>query len=687
MCTKSFSLVRKKYNCVACGDVVCSQCTVHQLVSTQALAADGPAAGPNAGPGRRKARICVKCSSGMQASELPRRRGSMRPSAESSSSGRSSGQRSDVVNRSFLSDSSGGAPSMDSRPSSLLMPSGADDSSASASSGSFSASSSGNGSARKQAPGLFALRQQSASMGKRTSERSSKASTTSSADDMAAGGLHDDADGEDADGETVEVEQRFPQLLGGSILSPAPVELDLGVGKYKETYMLQAQTAEVLDMSDDDDGAGDFTNTEGDFTISEGDFTNSEGDFTYTEGTTRQATAEELQLTPLRAETVDVDVEVASFLTNEENSIDAMDEPGGGGGSSGDVSDSDSDTSNFLTVDENSRIVRMSSSLPARGRTPPPQLPADARESLSLMDGLIVEEMVPENAGGRSSAPRRSTLEHSSVEGLAAEGEEEIPVVIRKIAKRVVVGGGRRSRERKPVNPKVQAVVVESIAESESKQQAKQQAGEAGDPAGEAAAAPTIQLADLQVHLDRMNEISDNLRSLRSGMSATEKKATTQSAMAALESFETKAKADAAAKIAAGFVSAFERSRGLHDRATLSASMASLSASIAASGASSASTAALASSVASLLSSTGGAYPRTSLFNLTLAMGDGSFREFLVDSSFDEVAESPDGSGIGWVTVHSHTTGKVYFYNESCGLTSWTLPGPDTYKGAVYMVL
>lgn len=660
MCTKSFSLVRKKYNCVACGDVICNQCSVHQLVTSQSLAVEGP--------GKRKARICVKCSSGMQTQELPRRRGSLRPSNESSSSGRPSSQRSkrsDEMSRSFLSDTSGGAPSMDSRPSSFLVANGYDDASATASSsgnGSFSASS-GSGS-RKQAPNIYALRQQSASMGKRTSERSSKASTSSSTEDMAASGLHDDENSDDQDGggETTEVEQRFPQLLGNSILASTPVELDLGVGKYKETYKMQAQTAEVFELSDDDD-VGDFTNTEG-------------SGYQHHNSANADADADALHLTPLRAETVDVDVEVASFLTNEENSID---DEAASGANSGDVSDSDSDTSNFLTVDENSRIVRMSS-FSSRGRTPPPQLPADAGEPLSVvMDGLIVEEMVPENASSRPSDPRRSSV-HQVPESIAVEGEDEIPVVIRKIAKRVVVGGGRRSRERRPVNPKVQAVVVESIAESESKQQ--QQANESADPSSDAPAAPpapTIQLSDLQVHLDRMNEISENLRSLRSGMAATEKKATTQSAMAALESFETKAKADAAAKIAAGFVSAFERSRGLNDRASLS-----LSSMVSTGGG--ASTASLASSVASLLSSSG-VYPRTSLFNLTLAMGDGSFREYLVDSSFMDVSENPDGSGIGWMTVHSRTTGKVYYYNESCGLTSWTLPGPDTYKGAVYMVL
>lgn len=636
VCTKSFSLVRKKYNCVACGDVICNTCSVHQLVTTHGIVAEGP--------GKRKARICIKCSSGMQTQELPRRRGSLRPSYESSSSSRSSslrGKHSDLeMSGSFLSNHSGGAASMDSRPSSFLGSNGYTDDSNVTSSNSGSHSGTGN---RRQMSGLHP-RPQSASMGKRMSERSSKASTTSSADDMAASGLHDhDADVSSDDGDGTEVEQRYPQVLSGSILSAPSVELDLGVGKYKETYMMQAQTAETIDLGDGDDydAAGDFTNTEGDFTNTEGDFTNTEGDFTNTESTS----ASPLHLTPLRAETIEV-------------------------AGNGDVSDSDSDTSNFLTVDENSRIVRMSS-FSSRGRTPPPQVPADIGEPIQVMEELIVEEMVPENLSSTGGLESVTTL----------DDEDEIPIVIRKVAKRVVVGGGRRSRERRPVNPKVQAVVAESIAVSEIEQHRKKSA-ESPDPTAESDAAPptpTIQLSDLQVHLDRMNEISENLRTLRSDMSATKKKATTASAMAALESFETKAKADAAAKIAAGFVSAFERSRGLNDRASLSLSSSMMS------NKSGGGATLLSASMASMLAQA--SYPRTSLFNLTLAMGDGSFREFLIDSVFDDVLENPDGSGIGWMSVHSRTTGKVYFYNESCGLTSWTLPGPDTYKGAVYMVL
>lgn len=615
----------------------------------------------------------------MQTQELPRR-GSLRPSDAASDSSRSShnastpgargrashGKNSESeITRSFLSDSGRGHSSMDSRPSSLL----GDD----------------TGSVRKQVPNMFQFRPQSASMGK--SERSSKASTSSSTEDMIA---HEDNDDE------IETENSYAQILSDSILSQTTVELDLGIGKYKDTYMpAQAQTAEVIEIEED----GDFTNMQpqamkaevveleddGDFTVTEmqaqtiemhaqtiemveleedGDFTNV-GDFTkvvdfasgHGRGSVQIHRPRKSAPTPTSLE-----IEVASFLTAEENSIDMH---------SGDVSDSDSDTSNFLTVDENSRIVRSSTVSEMTSRRAPPPMPTDVAEPLPVIEALIVEEIMPENSSGE---PLSSGGEQRNPEAVLED--DDVPVVIRKVAKKMLGHGGRRSREKRPVNPKVQEVVSGSIAESEAAAAAKEKENtslEATDePSAEPSAEPpkpaqpTIQLSDLQVHLDRMNEISASLRHLRSDMAASTAHGPS-TAMAALESFETKAKADAAAKIAAGFVSAFERSRGLADRASLSASMLS--------------------AAAPPVQPVAQVFPRTSLFNLKFAMGDGSFREFLIDSSFVDTSENPDGSGIGWVTVTSRTTGKVYYYNESCGLTSWTLPGPDTYRGAIYMVL
>ncbi|CAI5744717.1 unnamed protein product [Peronospora destructor] len=68
VCTRSFSLVRKKYNCAACGDVICSQCSVFELVTAHQRLSDLSSPG-----GKRKTRICIKCSSKMQSRELPRR--------------------------------------------------------------------------------------------------------------------------------------------------------------------------------------------------------------------------------------------------------------------------------------------------------------------------------------------------------------------------------------------------------------------------------------------------------------------------------------------------------------------------------------------------------------------------------------------------------------------------------------
>ncbi|RHY85174.1 hypothetical protein DYB37_000800 [Aphanomyces astaci] len=46
ICTRGFSLVRKKYNCQACGEVVCNQCSLVQLI----------------GPKRTKTRVCIGCN-------------------------------------------------------------------------------------------------------------------------------------------------------------------------------------------------------------------------------------------------------------------------------------------------------------------------------------------------------------------------------------------------------------------------------------------------------------------------------------------------------------------------------------------------------------------------------------------------------------------------------------------------
>ncbi|KAL4167258.1 hypothetical protein KRP22_012744 [Phytophthora ramorum] len=672
VCTRSFSLVRKKYNCDGCGDVICSQCSVHQLVTAHQRLSDLSAPG-----GKRKARICAKCSIRMKERELPRRassarqsdisrvssEGSIRSSLASNNSflGRShvsAGKTSDETRRSFLSDSTAGTSSLDS----------VDDGSRGSGNGSTTAG------ARKQVPNMFQFRPTSSSMGK--SERLSKASTSPS------------SPGDEED--RLDVEELQPQLLGDSILAPAPVELDLGVGKYKQTFTqeptrtdkdYEAEAAELAEYSDSDeegfseDDAGNFLNTEGSSHVRE-------------------------SLSQATVMTLDMDmptvhkVEVASFLTEEENAnLDTV--------------SNDSDSASFLTVDENSKIVE-SRSFGGRSEAPvpvqveeliveeilPETMRTVPRRSMELeeaeVEELVIEEIQPVNVG---IVPRRSMeseeleleeIQPSSVprRNIEAEVEEvEVPMVVRKVAKRLVVGsGGRRSHNSRrspaprpsgapPPPPNVAAMLTDSIASagaSKKAQVASNGSRAAPPPTPAAAPAPmstpapeedTLKVEDLQVHLDRMNQISANLRDMRKEMKeTTEAPASTQSAMAALTTFETKANAERAAKIAANFISLLDRNAAPAARRAQQQ-----------------------------LKQLGG--PRTSLFNLTLAMGDGSFVDYLMDSTFEDVGESPDGTGLGWQSVQSQTTGKQYFFNQNCALASWTLPGPDVFRGTLYIVL
>ncbi|RLN51624.1 hypothetical protein BBJ28_00025838, partial [Nothophytophthora sp. Chile5] len=640
VCTRSFSLVRKKYNCAACGDVICASCSVHQLVTTQQRLSDAAAPG-----GKRKARICVQCSSAMRTTELPRRAsaatrpssedGSGRASVASSSYGygsgkgatllaqrastngsilmaqrASTGKRSDEFRRSFVSD--GGTGSLDSTASS-------DDSGGGSVHPTGTSAAAAKGGRKTQVPNMFQFRGLSTSMG--ASERSSKASTSPSSpgDDTADDALL-----------SLEVEELQPQLLGDSILSAAagPAELlDLDVGQYKSAPGRQerdyeAEAAELAEYSDSEDGddAGNFLHTE-------------------------QLQVVRQSLSQATVVTLDADaptvhkVEVASFLTAEENaSLDAASD--------------DSDSASFLTVDENSRIVRSQdgASFGRRAGVAGAPVPVQVEELIVeelIVEELIVEEILPENSG---SVPRRSI-----------ETEVEVPMVVRKVAKRMLGSVGRRSRERRaaaprppgapPAPPAVEDVLADSLA-SASEAAKDSQAAPPPTPEEE-----TLKLADLQVHLDRMDQISASLRDLRQGMKeTTEAPASTQSAMAALTTFETKANAERAAKIAANFISLLDRQAAPAARRAQQ-----------------------------YLKQRGG--PRASLFNLTLAMGDGSFVDYLADSTFEDVGESPDGAGFGWQAVLSRTTGKQYFFNQSCALASWTLPGPDAFRGTLYMVL
>ncbi|KAL7689413.1 putative FYVE zinc finger, Zinc finger, FYVE/PHD-type, Zinc finger, RING/FYVE/PHD-type [Plasmopara halstedii] len=634
VCTRSFSLVRKKYNCAACGDVICSQCSVLELVTALQRLSDLSAPG-----GKRKTRICVKCSSKMQSRELPRRSSSARQSDSSrvSSEGSirssvsngsflarsnvSAGKIVDENRRSFLSDSTTGTSSRDS----------VEDKNQNC----------GNGSTglRNQTPNSFQFRAMSPSVNK-----IERIFTSPSSPGVGENQL-----------DVVELQ---PQLLSDrNLASTTRVELDLGIGKYKETNTLQptrferdytAEAAELAEYSDEEeeytgDDAGNFLHTEG---------------HGYTALLSSQSQAIMMNMdTPTVHK-----VEMASFLTEEENAgLDTM--------------SSDSDSASYLTVDENSKIVESES----------------LSESTSYLDSveieeLTVEEVEPLNVG---IALRRS---HESVElnvvenelesmcspiRLSVEMEEvEVPVMVHKVTKKLVVGlGGRHSQEsmrapapRPPSAKLVVDMLTTSMANSSGTLKARDappQIPLASQVSKEALtegvktseSEETLQVEALQAHLDRMNQISASLRNLREEMnSTTETPASTQTAMAALTTFESKANADRAAKIAANFISLLDWNAAPAARRAQQDLKQHVE-------------------------------PRTSLFNLTLAMGDGSFVDYLVDSTFEDVGESPDGTGIGWQTVISQTTGKQYFFNQNCALASWTLPGPDVFRGMLYKVL
>ncbi|ETW07762.1 hypothetical protein H310_02203 [Aphanomyces invadans] len=57
----------------------------------------------------------------------------------------------------------------------------------------------------------------------------------------------------------------------------------------------------------------------------------------------------------------------------------------------------------------------------------------------------------------------------------------------------------------------------------------------------------------------------------------------------------------------------------------------------------------------------------------------GGFVSFLEDSSFTPAAptDADDNHPEGWTSVHSKVSGKMYYYNPSCGKTSWTMPEED----------
>ncbi|KAJ0403072.1 hypothetical protein P43SY_009139 [Pythium insidiosum] len=189
---------------------------------------------------------------------------------------------------------------------------------------------------------------------------------------------------------------------------------------------------------------------------------------------------------------------------------------------------------------------------------------------------------------------------------------------------------------------------------------------------------------DLLAHLDRMTMISASLKNLHQPAVPT-----MEAQVATITEIEARAQEEAA--LAADFLQAMEAANNG------SATLAAATAVAAVASKASASRTSFASRSSLMLTPLDVRDPRrrrfvtepvTPVADIHLLREDGSFSSFLSDSSFTAIADVPEGVVAGWIAVHSKTTGKVYYYNESCGTTSWTLPTPDTHrKNAPYMVL
>lgn len=303
----------------------------------------------------------------------------------------------------------------------------------------------------------------------------------------------------------------------------------------------------------------------------------------------------------------------------------------------------DSDTAHFLSRDS---IVAAPGSI------------------IATMEELVVEELQPGHRAGSFSL-RRSTSVEVATATVADDNnndDDDEPVIVRKVEKLSIGAGGRRSREsrrsRAPAPPKppgapVDAETADFTADFtvpvESVEVVAASASGSGPTSEPVAPEDTLQLSDLQVHLDRMTQISQSLRELNVEKIESSTEATV--AMRRLASFERRANADVAAVIAANFLSVLDKNGSPLERPAAVQPIGP---------------------------------PR---FILTLAMGDGSIMDFLLDSTIADMAEPVEGALAGWKTVSSHTTGKVYYFNATYGATSWTMPVPEMNRGAVYMVL
>ncbi|DBA04318.1 TPA: hypothetical protein N0F65_002080 [Lagenidium giganteum] len=504
VCTKSFSLVRKKYNCFVCGEVICNQCSVHQLVASQGISET---------VGKRKARICVKCSTSAKTRELPRRT-SMRQSDLQPDDRRSSSSGHQHMSHRYSGDKHDSESRRSGRSTSTADTSSVDSTNSNEDGGARIYPTSN----RSSIPQMFQQFRSSSSI----SGQGSSSITL-----------------EDAGLEGLDLEERIASSDRTSA-HRSVTKVDLGVGKYK----------------------------------------------------TETVQAEEIQI-------------------EERESANS------------------------------------------KQRRSNPRSSSSMRTSGNNGSELIIEEMTPANRESMTGSARMSIS--------AEEPEVTIvkPVVIRKISR-------RSSVRRKSVEKDSLAAAAEAAAE-----QFRDSIAQAPPPpAPVEQGVEGIQLADLQMHLDRMTQISENLRSLNIMEKHRFQPKKQSEAMDSLADFEKKANAEAAAAIAASFGVGNDnkdKGDGSEDEATQLADDDDLEYTIV-------------DAHDPILA--------TEARRSQSSIEDGAnFSGFLTDSSFVDMGEVAENAPAGWKAVHSKTTGKIYYYNESCGTTSWTFPTTEGHKDSAYMVL
>lgn len=254
---------------------------------------------------------------------------------------------------------------------------------------------------------------------------------------------------------------------------------------------------------------------------------------------------------------------------------------------------------------------------PVKSKTSPVAPPTPSEQSLDEAAELIIQEVVPSNRDSLSGVARQSIT--------AEEPEVTIvkPVVVRKITRRSSTAR-RKSKERVSTEQEPTPELPPNSAPMEEQLE------------NDDASANGIQLADLKMHLDRMTQISESLRSLN-----------------ILEKHPISPPSTPTDPPTSGSnVSNDERllerqTEASHDNESSD----------------------------------------TEVMDMRLTMDDSNFTPFLTDSSFVDMGEVAEDAPAGWKAVHSKTTGKIYYYNERRGTTSWTLPAPEAPKRSAYMVL